>query len=105
MENMKKINRNGKEYALVDGKKYNEESGEKTVKAEKSGYIIAHKAEAGEEIDVYTSNGSLEAREKAKAGDIIATRADGNGMPVVDGFNHKNTWIMDEKNTCKKICS
>ena len=78
------------------------ESGALTVEAEKKGAVLARPAKEGEELDVWTKDGNYEGHETAQKGDIILTRADDNGQPVIDENGHTNTWKVSEETFKKK---
>lgn len=93
------------QFQNIDVKKYVEQlfnSGKKPFMAKKSANVIAVKADGGEKVDVYTKNGNLQSRQTAKQGDIILTRADQNGKPVIDSNGHKNSWIVPYDKFSKK---
>ena len=74
-----------------------QEQGALTLDAQKTGPVIARKVEQEMELEVYTKNGNLESVETAKPGEILLTRADEHGNPVIDDFGHTNTWKVSRE--------
>lgn len=78
--------------------------GKEIVNASKSGYILANVIPEGQKMafNTYTSDGNIEAKETANAGDVIATRSNDDGIPVIDDFGHMNQWVMSQETLGKK---
>ena len=97
---------NGKSYEIVDPSIYVpalKNSGAKQINAEKSACIRIRKGEIGEKIQVYTSNGNLEASETYHdTNNWIVTRVDLDGKTVIDKYNHDNTWQISDETLKKK---
>lgn len=84
-------------FEVVDAKAYAKSqlvAGAQVVVAEKAGRVLARPAKEGEQIDVWTKNGNFEGSETAHEGEMILTRADDNGQPVLDSYGHNNSWKM-----------
>ena len=65
------------------------------VLARKNGYIHVYKAEEKKVIQVWTKNGNLESEEEILPGQLLVTRSDKIGHPVVDSNGHTNSWRID----------
>jgi hypothetical protein len=78
------------------------------VTAVKFARIIARQGTVGEEVQTYTQGGLLEKTaivaldEKTQQPGWIATKVDENGEVIVDEFNHKNEWIIDDSTFKRK---
>ena len=64
--------------------------------AYKKGLVIARKAQEGERVITYASDGGIETINIAKKGDVILTKADADGNAIIDVYGHDNTWVISE---------
>lgn len=88
------------EFTEIDAAGYGKalvDAGAEIVTAEKKGAVLARAAIPGEKTDVWTKNGNLESLETAKEDELILTRADDDGRPVVDEHGHVNSWKISRK--------
>jgi len=99
------VERNGKSYRCVDATDYARRLAERKaveVRAEKNACVLARPAIQDETISVFTQNGNLEAVECGVEGNVVVTRCDLDGVPIVDSFGHVNTWQMRAETFAEK---
>lgn len=74
----------------------------KIVLAEKNGLVQVKEAVNGQPLEVWTKNGKLETTEIQKEGQMILTRVDKRGIPILDAFGHTNSWAVDKETFQRK---
>lgn len=90
---------NGRVYEFVDPVTYMEElraKGAREVLAEKGTPILVRHLPVGTRVPVWTENGDLESTESVGEGQVVATRCDEDGNPILNEHGHDNTWIQSE---------
>ena len=88
-------------FEMVDAKAYARrltEAGAPVVTAAKrqdgAGSVLARPAVPGERLTVWTQDGNNEGLEIADEGDVVVTRVDKKGRPVLNKDGNPNTWKM-----------
>ena len=69
--------------------------------AEKKGKVLVRGVVDGEKIPVYTKDGNLEVEETGQEGNLVLTRCDDDGRPIVDAHGHTNAWQADAEKFAK----
>lgn len=88
---------NGRMYEFVDPVTYAEElrqAGAREVLAEKGTPVLVRELPEGTTVTVWTQNGDTEAVETVGAGQVVVTRCDETGTPILNKQGHENSWIQ-----------